>query len=83
MHTISRDIKREVPVIDVTLVSIDSQRLSGFWCPYCHNPRPLLQFIGQIVSITEGGPQLGFPIVKRCDNCKRNYCFRGITTVVV
>lgn len=71
---------QEMPVIDVMLAHDDREpdKLNAFFCPYCHNPQPLLQFMGRIISITAGHAPLRLPIIKRCSNCKRNYSFNGV-----
>ena len=66
-----------VPLIDV-IISVDDDNpdnLNAFFCPYCRNPQPLLQFKGKIISITPGGAPIRLPLIKRCTNCKRNYSF--------
>lgn len=72
--------KVEVPVIDVVIVQdlTAPDQLNAFFCPYCHNPQPLLQFMGRITSITPGHAPIKLPIVKRCVKCKHNYAFNGM-----
>lgn len=69
-----------VPLIDV-IISDDNDNpdnLNAFFCPYCRNPQPLLQYMGKIISITPGHAPIKLPLIKRCTNCKRNYSFNSI-----
>jgi hypothetical protein len=72
--------KIDIALIDVIISNDDENpdNLNAFFCPYCRNPQPLLQYMGKIISITPGHAPIGLPLIKRCTNCKRNYCFNGI-----
>lgn len=80
MLVVIQGSSQEMQTIDVVLMHDirEPDKLNAFFCPYCHNPQPLIQFKGHIVSITPGGGTLRMPIVKRCSNCKRNYSFNGV-----
>ena len=69
-----------IPLIDVIISSDDDNptNLNAFFCPYCRNPQPLLQYQGKIISITPGHAPIKLPLIKRCSNCKRNYSFNSI-----
>ena len=70
----------EIRLIDVIIgqEEEDPTSLHAFFCPYCRNPQPLLQYMGKIISLTPGHAPLKLPLIKRCSNCKRNYSFNGV-----
>jgi hypothetical protein len=72
--------KVAVPLIDVIIAddTDNPENLNAFFCPYCRNPQPLLQYQGKIISITPGHGPLRMPIIKRCSQCKKNYSFNAI-----
>jgi hypothetical protein len=77
---VGMSFKASLSVIDV-IIGIDeedSENLNAFFCPYCHNQQPLLQYQGKIISITPGHAPIRLPLIKRCSGCKRNYSFNSI-----